>query len=62
MHGGMGSWSTNTAPHCFHTNRREVWEFLNRFTKFRETQLRVMANTRSGLIPVPFNDVSVDKQ
>lgn len=47
-------------PHCFHTDRPEVLEFLNRFTRFRQTQFRVVANTRCGLIPVPFNDVSAE--
>lgn len=47
-------------PHCFHTNRPEVWEFLSRYTKFRRTQFCVVANTGRGLIPVPFNDVSAE--
>ncbi len=47
-------------PHCFHTDKAEVWEFLQRFSRFRETAFEVMANTRLGLIPIPFNDVSAE--
>jgi UDP-galactopyranose mutase len=45
-------------PHGFHTDKEDVWFFLNRFTRFHPTALKVTANTRLGLIPVPFNDVS----
>jgi UDP-galactopyranose mutase len=47
-------------PHCFHTDKPRVWEFMNRFTRFRETGFCVMANTRRGMIPIPFNDVSAE--
>jgi len=47
-------------PHCFHTDKAEVWEFVNRFAAFRPTGFEVMANTRLGLIPIPFNDVSAE--
>ncbi len=45
-------------PHCFHTNKSEVWEFVNRFSGFRTTAFEVVANTSKGLIPIPFNDIS----
>lgn len=47
-------------PHCFHTDKAAVWEFMGRFTKFRETGYGVMANTPLGMIPIPFNDVSAE--
>lgn len=47
-------------PHGFHTSNPVVWNFLNRFTRFRETGLEVLANTAKGLIPVPFNDISAE--
>ena len=47
-------------PHCFHTDKPAVWEFVNRFTKFRETACAVVANTRLGQIPIPFNDISAE--
>ena len=45
-------------PHGFHTDKEEVWAFLNRFTRFMPTALKVVANTSLGIIPIPFNDVS----
>ncbi len=47
-------------PHCFHAKRTDVWEFMNRFSRFRDTAFSVMANTRLGQIPIPFNDVSAE--
>lgn len=47
-------------PHCFHTDKPAVWEFVNRFTRFRETAFGVVANTRLGMIPIPFNDISAE--
>lgn len=47
-------------PHGFHTSNQGVWDFLNRFTEFRETALEVVANTPRGTVPVPFNDVSAE--
>lgn len=41
--------------HIFHTNDQEVWNFLNRYTKFNDYQHRVRANTREGLISIPYN-------
>ncbi len=47
-------------PHCFHTDKPAVWDFVNRFSGFRETAFEVLANTRLGMIPIPFNDVSAE--
>jgi UDP-galactopyranose mutase len=47
-------------PHCFHTDKPKVWEFVTRFAKFRPTAFEVIANTPLGLIPIPFNDVSAE--
>lgn len=48
-------------PHGFHTSNPVVWDFLNRFTRFRPTALEVVANTSLGTIPVPFNDISAER-
>ena len=42
-------------PHIFHTNDRRVFEFLTRFTDWREYQHCVLANVYGQLMPVPFN-------
>ena len=31
-------------PHIFHTNSKDVFDYLSRFTKWREYQHRVLAN------------------
>ena len=41
--------------HCFHTNDKEVWDFLNRYTKFNNHRLRARANTKLGLISIPYS-------
>ncbi|MBB5353713.1 UDP-galactopyranose mutase [Haloferula luteola] len=48
-------------PHCFHTDKAEVWEFVNRFATFRDPNFCVVANTQLGVIPIPFNDVSAER-
>ena len=45
-------------PHGFHTDKREVWDFVCGFAEFYPTSLLVVANTVLGIIPVPFNEVS----
>ncbi len=41
--------------HIFHTNDEAVWNFLNRYTKFNNYIHRVRANTKEGLISIPFS-------
>ena len=41
--------------HIFHTNDKGVWDFLNRYTKFNDYQHRVRANTKEGLLSIPFS-------
>ncbi len=42
-------------PHIFHTNNKRVFDYLSRFTKWREYEHRVVANVHGTLMPVPFN-------
>ena len=50
-------------PHIFHTNDKEVFDYLSRFTKWRDYQHTVVANipAEDGRMemPVPFNLVSL---
>lgn len=41
--------------HIFHTNDKQVWNFLNRFTSFNNYSHKVRANTDLGLISIPYN-------
>ncbi|NCB64059.1 MAG: UDP-galactopyranose mutase [Clostridia bacterium] len=42
-------------PHIFHTSDKQVYDYLSRFTRWRDYQHRVLANVRGTLMPVPFN-------
>ncbi|HYW06816.1 MAG TPA: UDP-galactopyranose mutase [Longimicrobium sp.] len=42
-------------PHIFHTNSREVWEYLSRFTEWRPYEHRVRASVDGQLVPMPIN-------
>ena len=42
-------------PHIFHTNSREVFEYLSRFTEWRPYQHRVLASVDGQLLPIPIN-------
>ncbi|HEV7395268.1 MAG TPA: UDP-galactopyranose mutase [Pyrinomonadaceae bacterium] len=42
-------------PHIFHTNSREVFEYLSRFTAWRSYQHRVRASVDGQIVPFPIN-------
>ena len=42
-------------PHIFHTNSREVFDYLSRFTGWRPYQHRVRACVDGQLLPIPIN-------
>ncbi len=42
-------------PHIFHTNSREVFDYLSRFTEWRQYQHRVLAQVDGQLVPMPIN-------
>lgn len=42
-------------PHIFHTNSREVFEYLSRFTNWRPYQHRVRASVDGQIVPIPIN-------
>src|SRR5512142_1090905 len=42
-------------PHIFHTNSREVFEYLSHFTEWRPYQHRVLASVDGQLVPIPIN-------
>ena len=48
-------------PHIFHTNCREVFEYLSRFTKWREYEHRVVASVDGQLLPIPINLDTVNR-
>ncbi len=42
-------------PHIFHTNSRDIFEYLSRFTDWRFYQHRVLADTGGLQLPIPIN-------
>ncbi|WP_242062971.1 UDP-galactopyranose mutase [Nostoc sp. FACHB-145] len=48
-------------PHIFHTNSREVFEYLSRFTKWRAYEHRVLASVDGQLVPIPINLDTINK-
>jgi UDP-galactopyranose mutase len=42
-------------PHIFHTNSKEVFDYLSRFTDWRQYQHKVLAHVDGRLIPMPIN-------
>ncbi|CAN5702753.1 UDP-galactopyranose mutase [soil metagenome] len=48
-------------PHIFHTNSREVFDYLSRFTEWREYQHRVLASVDGMLLPIPINLDTINK-
>lgn len=42
-------------PHIFHTNSREVFEYLSGFTRWRPYEHRVRASVDGQLVPIPIN-------
>jgi UDP-galactopyranose mutase len=42
-------------PHIFHTNNRDVWNFISRFTKWRPYHHRVQGLVDGKFVPIPFN-------
>lgn len=42
-------------PHIFHTNSREVTDYLSKFTEWRSYEHRVLASVDGKLLPIPIN-------
>lgn len=48
-------------PHIFHTNSKEVFEYLSLFTDWRRYEHRVLASVDGQLVPMPINLDTVNK-
>lgn len=42
-------------PHIFHTNSKDIFDYLSRFTEWRNYQHRVLASVDGQLLPIPIN-------
>lgn len=48
-------------PHIFHTNHKEVWDFLSEFTEWRAYQHKVKAYVEGKLLPFPINIDTINR-
>jgi UDP-galactopyranose mutase len=48
-------------PHIFHTNSREVFDYLGQFTPWRPYEHRVLASVDGQLVPIPINQNTINK-
>lgn len=48
-------------PHIFHTNSKQIFEYLSRFTEWRPYEHRVLAEVDGMLVPIPINLDTVNK-
>jgi UDP-galactopyranose mutase len=42
-------------PHIFHTNSKDIFDYLSRFTQWRQYQHKVLASVDGQLVPIPIN-------
>lgn len=47
-------------PHIFHTNAREVVDYLSRFTRWRPYEHRVLADLGTMQVPIPINRTTLN--
>lgn len=47
-------------PHIFHTNSKEVYEYLGKFTEWRPYEHRVLASVDGMLVPIPINQNTIN--
>lgn len=47
-------------PHIFHTNNKEVYEYMNQFWQLNDYKNIVRAQVNSKKIPIPFNFFGID--
>jgi len=48
-------------PHIFHTNNKEVFEYLSQFTEWIKYEHRVLASLNGDLYPIPINRTTINK-
>jgi UDP-galactopyranose mutase len=47
-------------PHIFHTNSRDVFDYLSSFTEWRQYEHHVLASVDGQLVPIPINQNTVN--
>ncbi|MEO5893607.1 MAG: UDP-galactopyranose mutase [Ferruginibacter sp.] len=47
-------------PHIFHTNSKDVFDYLGNFTEWRPYEHRVLASVDGQLVPIPINQTTIN--
>lgn len=47
-------------PHIFHTNSKEVFDYLGRFTEWRPYEHKVLGSVDGQLVPIPINQNTIN--
>jgi len=48
-------------PHIFHTNSKEIFDYLSQFTEWRFYEHKVLAMLGGNLYPIPINRITLNK-
>lgn len=48
-------------PHIFHTNRKDVWDYVQRYASFEHFSNRVKAHTPRGVFSLPINLLTINQ-
>ena len=48
-------------PHFFHTNKEEVWRYINKFSEWIPYEHRVLSSVDGKLVPIPVNITTVNE-
>ena len=59
--GATGVMVHNYGPHIFHTDREEVWEYVQQFGEFGPYVNRVRAITARGVFSLPVNLLTINQ-
>jgi UDP-galactopyranose mutase len=60
-HKENGIWVHAYGAHIFHTNSKEIWEFVNQFTSFEPYRHKVLSKIGGNYYPFPVNYNSLGK-
>lgn len=47
-------------PHIFHTNSKDIFDYLSRFTQWRPYEHHVLASVDGQLVPIPINQNTIN--
>src|SRR3954466_16304957 len=61
QHDAAGLLIHKYGPHIFHTNSRDVFDYLSQFTSWRHYQHRVLASVDGQLVPIPLNLETINR-